>query len=240
MANQNLCLVSTVHDPAGKLAPFILASMPVLETIYGKIRVNVTQKTHLATWTALGEYGRFGDTSGNGAEGRRGALRLGLETDCDVFHYCDFDRILYWVSHHAHELIECTKDLSEKSPFIIYERSRPALYTHPFFQRITERLANAVYEDLYRDNYTLDYLSGARIIPRVYVCEILARSTTNNAAALDFEWPLILGRDRLTHLTVNGLAYEHRFLGIQKPFFEEIKTRLVNLFEVIKLRYVTW
>lgn len=239
MANQNICLISTVHDPAGKLAPFIRKYLPLLVDIYGEIRVNVTEKTHLETWKALGKHGSIGKTAGNGAEGRRRALRLGLETDCETFHYCDFDRILYWVAHHPRELERIIENSGDVRTFIILERSVHAIKSHPIFQRLTEGIANFVFSEWYSDNHALDFLSGSRLISRPCVLEILWYSKENNAAAIDFEWPTILGRERVVYQSVDGLAYEHRFLGIEKPFSEEIKTRLNNLFEIIKLRYVT-
>lgn len=215
-----MLLISTIHDPQAKLAKAAKTHIPFLRTIYEDMCFCVTEKTHPDTITALGEFAILNNAEGP-ANGRRCALNLGLSTDAQVFHYCDGDRILFWAMMHPNELKEVVEKFQHTKHFVILGRTRQAFRTHPLFQRITESIINL------SSLSGIDYLSGSRIIPRSTAVKILDHSRNNNAAALDLEWPKIVGDFLYTR--VDGLEYEHRIFNLEKPFRQEVRTRLENM-----------
>lgn len=226
----NTCLLSTIHDPQGKMYEPIKYLFPRLVNIYDDVIISITGKTHPSIVDAIGKYGDIGPTAGI-AKGRRRVLGLGLQADADYFHYCDFDRILYWAAHYPKQLQHTISDTKGVDKMVILERSDEAWVSHPFLQRLTEWTINCHYSN---GRYT-DYLTGSRIIPRQMAEVILSGSKATNGAALDIEWPLIVGLDNILYLKVDGLAYEHRYLGLEKPFAQEVKTRLDNMFSALRL-----
>lgn len=215
-----MLLLSTIHDPAGKLAAPALATLPLLDSIYEGVAFCVTARTHRNTIRALGASAIL-NTAEGAANGRRCALVLGLDMRAKVFHYCDGDRILYWALNNPDELQRVVKNYEHTKHLVILGRTPQAFRTHPFFQRITESIVNL-------STFSgVDYLSGSRIIPYPLAAQILTQSKNNNAAALDLEWPKIAGG--FIYAEVDGLAYEHRAFGLEKPFKQEIKTRLENM-----------
>lgn len=223
-----MLLISTVHDPDAKLAPAARLLLPYLSTVYSGMAFCVTDKTHPDTIRAFGSSAIVNQAEGP-ANGRRCALSLGLQTIYNTFHYCDGDRILFWAWHYPDELCNIVKRYEKAHCFVVLGRTKKAFSTHPLFQRLTENLVNLS---------TLsgkDYLSGSRIIPRPIALKILEASTDDNAAALDLEWPLI-ARDFI-YTEVDGLAYEHKFFGLEKPFKVEAKTRITNMISSIKVQW---
>ncbi len=198
--------------------------LPRLLDIYDNVAISITNKTHLSIIDAIGIYGSVGPTAGI-ANGRRRVLELGLKSNADYFHYCDFDRILFWVAHFPKQLWHTINDTKGIDKMVILERSNEAWRSHPLLQRLTEWVINCRYSN---GKYT-DYLTGSRIIPRPMVEMILAKSKVTNGATLDVEWPLIIELNNLLYLKVDGLAYEHKYLGLQKPFIQEVKTRVDNM-----------
>lgn len=231
MASKHICLISTIHDPKGKLFLPAFHYLPALDQIYDSIIISVTDQTNQIVKDVTN--GNISPTQGM-AMGRRRVLQLGLATQADVFHYCDFDRILYWVAHfpkELKELIKIVRSNDDLGKFLVLERTQWAFDTHPLLQRLTEGLVNKYHSN---GRYT-DYLSGSRIIPRDLATQILDKSQVNNGAALDVEWVKLLDPDNVSHFAFNGLAYEHKFLGLEKSFKQEVATRLDNMISALRL-----
>lgn len=230
MANSDCCLISTIHDPESKLAEPIRRYLPALRYIYPNVIFSVTDRTHEDVIFSLGNCASVGPTSGH-ANGRRRALRLGLESGANTFHYCDSDRILFWIATCPDELAELVGKVSHTDKLVILERTGEAWQSHPFLQRLTEGTINRTFQN----GHYIDYLTGSRIIPRNLAVKILGKSRAKNAAALDVEWPLIVGADSIIRVSVNGLAYEHRLWGLEKSLGLEVKVRLDNMFSALRL-----
>lgn len=223
-----MLLISTVHDPGAKLARAAEMLLPFLSTVYSGMAFCVTEKTHPDTIRAFGNSAIVNQAEGP-ANGRRCALTLGLETPHNVFHYCDGDRVLFWAWMHPGELYATIKRFEKANRLVVLGRTKQAFGTHPLFQRITEWAVNT------STLSGVDYLSGSRIIPRLVALKILAQSKDDNAAALDLEWPRIAGD--FIYIQVDGLAYEHRLFGLEKPFRTEMKTRVDNMISSIRVQW---
>ena len=224
------CLLSTIYDPQGKMYEPIKQLFPRLVELYDDVIISVTDKTHPAIIDTIGKYANVGPTAGM-ANGRRRVLELGLKTNADYFHYCDFDRMLFWIAHYPKQLEHTIQDTKGIDKMAILERSDDAFASHPFLQRLTEWIINCRYSN---GRYT-DFLTGSRIIPAYLARLIVEKSKATNGAELDIEWPMIAGLENLIYLKVDGLAYEHKYLGLEKPFNQEIKTRIDNMISALRL-----
>jgi hypothetical protein len=227
-----VCLLSTVHDPAGKLANAAGEKLSVLKELYSSCVFLATDKTHPRTKTILREYVTIAPTDGM-ANARRLALSIGYYNHKDVFHFCDFDRILFWVSTNPDELKWLIESAVVAVKFIILQRTTRAFESHPLLQRVTEKVINQAFSN----GIYIDYLSGSRIIPARFVPRILRQSKVTNGAAIDIEWAKIIGEDDTTWWACDGLAYEHTMFDIEKPPIKEIVTRLDNMVSALSLKW---
>lgn len=223
-----MLLVSTIHDPTGKLAQAARKMFPFLSTVYEGMIFCVTEKTHRDTIKAL-EGSAVINLARGAANGRRCALSLGLETKHKAFHYCDGDRILFWACRYPYELRNIVRKFNHTERMVILGRTKEAMDSHPLFQRITEHAINILAAR------GIDYLTGSRIIPADIAEKILEHSISSNVAALDVEWPRIAGD--FIYAQVDGLAYEHRLFGLEKPLSKEIPMRLQNMISAIRAQW---
>lgn len=223
-------LVSIAHDPTGALVEPAKRAIGLLREIYDDIVVNVTDTSEELICT-LKSSAIISPAEGVG-KARRLALKHGLKLEADHFHYCDFDRVLYWVLHYPNELIEISQNITE-FPFTIIGRTKTAFDSHPEFQRKTEREGNIQFSMAYgwADNH-LDILAGSRGVSREIAQRILSSSVEMGAAGIDTEWPFIAGGCWYTE--VDGLAYESSYLGIEKSPVDEAILRTANLIEVLE------
>jgi hypothetical protein len=159
---------------------------------------------------------------------RRRVLQKGVESNCDVIFFCDFDRLLYWWLIYPNELKVHIANLSENE-FIIFGRTKAAMDTHPTFQRETERLCNLLFSYGFAD---YDILAACRSIPKKIAQEILEVSIAINPACIDAEWPMIAEWENVEYVKVNGLGYESDLFGIAKSWESEVEMRIRNLSEL--------
>lgn len=230
VTSPEIASVSIAHDPAGMLIKPTGEALGLLREIYGSMIVNVTDCSHPDLIRALGSSCIVSPKQGVGA-GRRLALKYGLETGAGHFHYCDFDRLLYWAIHHPDELMEISQGLAQFD-FTIIGRTQPAFDSHPEFQRRTEREGNTQFSLFWGQDYHIDILAGSRGISKAIAQRIVESSTEMGAAGIDAEWPIIAGS--FTYTEVDGLAYESSFLGIEKSPLDEAGLRVSNLIEVLQ------
>lgn len=222
----SVCLLTTLHDPDGKLVRLTNEYFVPISRLYDRYAIEVTDST---------KYGRiydiFKSPAGNIGESRRNCLRHGLDTDCTHFHFVDFDRLLYWYMNYLEELKQVIQ-LIQCDKFTIIGRTQAAFDSHPDYQRITEGLINSL---RWRGKY--DLLAASRGMTREMAAIILEVSKASNPACIDWEWPLILNAFPFQYLKVNGLAYESNLLNIERDWPDEVKIRTQHLAEVVKMLY---
>lgn len=262
MSNK-IALLTVVHDPDsnftgaidspnGDSANCLLDYLPRISSLFDLCFCEVTQETSQKLIEALQSHMLLNISSKNGmAQARRKVLSSGLESDATHFFCCDFDRLLFWVSHYPEELEQCLKYIF-RYDFIVYGRTKQAIETHPQLQKITENAGNALYRHIlgsfnlsflpsfnsssshHSFSSQVDVLSSARSFKYV-VGEYFKEYSKANGAKIDVEWPfLVQASDYFSfgYTEVKGLSYEHNFCKNQKPDLEELELRLKNLSDI--------
>lgn len=226
----DVTLLSILHDPSGQLLDPAKIVLPELTRIYKNVVVDITEDTQS---DLISYVNRLTIASVNKRDGignsRRRVLASGLSnTTSNHFHYCDFDRIIYWYTFFPEELEEYI-NIIPKFDFIVFGRTQLAFSSHPFIQKLTEWLCDLIFSVKYSDGFT-DILSGSRGMSR-RVAKIISRYSKAHGAGVDAEWPKIAldSGYPVVDYSVNGLGYESIHLNIQKNKWQEIKFRFENL-----------
>jgi hypothetical protein len=224
-------LISIAHDPAGALVQPTKKALGLLKEIYSSVIVNVTDTSDVHLIAALAANCILSPVQGVGAA-RRLALKYALGLGGQHFHYCDFDRLLYWALHHPDELADVSQGITEFE-FTIIGRTEAAFASHPELQRRTEGEGSTQFSLAWGQGVYIDILAGSRGINKAVAGKILESSTEMGAAGIDTEWPFIAGGFWYTEC--DGLAYESSYLGIEKSPMAEAMLRTGNLIEVLQV-----
>ena len=221
-----IALIATLHDPAGRMVPFLSSSLPLITELYHSARIIGTPASAAETLTGLEEAGLHVDRDGTaqiGANRRRLLARALGEGDTAFFHYCDFDRLLYWATHHPGELRRVVTEVIPRADYTALGRTPAAFASHPPVQRACEELTNDVFAFLFqttgphrgiagseRPGEKMDVTAGSCGISRAAARRLVAesREPTN---ATDAEWPMLVAHaDGLTvaFARTEGLAFE--------------------------------
>lgn len=207
-----VALVTTVHDPDGRLAPLLRRCGSGLGA-YDSVEASVTDTTDAATLTLLRDLGvRVAIVPpGAAGDGQRQALRAGLEgghSDCFV---CDLDRWLHWSMSHHDELTGLPERLRRDHAdawYICLGRTARAMRTHPVTQAFPETMTNRALSNV--AGRALDATAGAAWI-RQPAARLIVEGSSELSKATDLEWPgLVLRADanRLAGLLLEGLEFE--------------------------------
>jgi hypothetical protein len=212
--HSRVALVATVHQPTDALDEFTRTALPQLQALYGALVFLCTKTTWAGTLALLRESGakvhherQQPVNLGGIGRVRRRALRLGLTTEYDHLHLCDFDRILHWAVHYPDELRQVIGEITNYD-LLILGRTERAFATHPPYQVETERLANLVFSQVYGQER--DITSGSRGLSR-RAAELLLTHSREEGAGVDAEWPLIVGcfpELRSGYILCEGLEFE--------------------------------
>lgn len=230
MLSNSTCLLSTLHDSNGKLLQSIKSDFSDILKLYRMSMVDVTRTTHLDILPFLQRY-FITDECGLGYARRRLLEDALTRTDCTHFHLVDFDRLLYWYKTYPHELKEAIRAL-QSDKLTIFGRTSDAFHSHPYFQRVTEELANHIFSQHFGD---YDILAASRGIPRHLASQIVEKSIGVGPAWVDAEWPMIVGADNIQYFACNGLAYESALFGTQRSTKDEVRLRVDNLKDVVSV-----
>lgn len=212
-----ICLISTLHDPGGKLK----VDFRKICHLFDNVLIKATPQT--ALHKSVEPYVIIKDS--DAAIGRLFVLSEAIKkTDCDLFFYLDFDRVLYWNTVYPGEFVQVVHSLTDE--LTVIGRTKAAFETHPKLQQLTEEACNLIFSHWYGKQ--VDILTGCRSIPRRIAEKIVTGSNPKNIAYSDAEW-LMIANEPFRYLEVNGLGYEHSLFNIEKKGWLEIETRVNNL-----------
>ncbi len=204
-----VALVTTLHDPAGRMVKATRRWLAPLKEMYETIAVVPTSATSpLLLETLQGTVVEpLEESNGSIGVGRRHALRLGLESGTPHLHYCDFDRILHWIWRYPQELASVVEAIQQHD-YLILGRTERAFATHPRVQRDTEGITNHAFSLWF--GHPVDVSAGSCGVSR-RAAERLLEGSTAPTNATDAEWPALvrlMKGGRVGYLQTEGLEFE--------------------------------
>lgn len=216
----SVALICTAHDPTGKNVELLKATSKILNKVYSKLFVTVSDETDKALIDELKKSNfeiRIIPKKG-AAYARREVVKLGLSSNNKFFHYCDFDRLLTWVSKYSEELEKMVFEMNEKEcssyDYLILGRTERAFNTHPTEWVETEKITNKIFSiELGKD---ADVTAGSCGFSRI--CAEYIREYSKDKMT-DAEWPMIIHRIaklRVDYKAVEGLEYHEKVNGYSK------------------------
>lgn len=208
-------LVSTQHDPEGRLTDQIRRVWPVLAATFQQVAIQATCASQAGAIELLRAGGAivYHETSAefNGLDRlggtRRAALELGLRAGADWLLFCDFDRALHWAEFHPAELAQLAANLGQHD-FTVLGRTERAFASHPRTQRDTEMIINHVFALASKQAW--DVTAAARGLSR-RAAEALLAGCPDQSIGTDVSWPLFLmraGGFKLGYSATEGLEFE--------------------------------
>lgn len=141
----NTSLITVTHDPKGRNVKLFKELKNVFEDIYSELFITISEETSAELIEEL-ENSKFKTkiiSKLGVAHARRQSLSLGLTSEAQYFHYCDFDRLLTWVKNHSSELRK-TVGVIPKYDYLIIGRTERATQTHPDEWLETEKITNKI------------------------------------------------------------------------------------------------
>ncbi len=204
-----VALVTTLHDPTGRMVEPTRRLLTGLRELYEGIIVVPTSATSPLLLEAISEatVQPLAESDGNIGVGRRHALRLGLGSGAQHLHYCDFDRILHWLGRYPQELVSVLQAI-QRHDYLILGRTERAFASHPRVQRDTEAITNHAFSLWF--GQSVDVSAGSCGVSRG-AAELLLAGSTAPTNATDAEWPALVrmmeGR-RVGYLETEGLEFE--------------------------------
>ncbi len=204
-------LVTTHHDPDGRMDDLIAPHFPALIGIVGAVAVQITETSAIGSalqLIALGADVRAGPADSYALLGRsrRAALELALQDEAETIVFGDLDRMLHWAAFHPAELRRVVRN-GLIGDCCVLGRTRAAFASHPRCQRDTEAIINTVFA--HASGKTWDICAAARLLSRRAAEELLA-NCSEESIGTDGAWPLHLlrcGFD-VRYLATRGLEFE--------------------------------
>ena len=201
-------LVSTLHDPEGRMVDATRRLLGRLQELYEGISVVPTSSTSERLLGTLSGVAVESLDESNGAigVGRRHALKLGLLSGASHLHYCDFDRILHWIDRYPSELTSILRAI-QAHDYLMIGRTERAFATHPRVQVDTEGITNRGFSHWFGE--PVDVTAGSCGVSAQAAALLLKRSVTNSNAT-DAEWPALvrLAGLRVGFIRTEGLEFE--------------------------------
>lgn len=212
-SSSDVALISTFHDPESIYVPFIEKHAKLLSKLYAKIEIIATPLSSARSIQTLEAHGFGLHLKGSKEIGtsRREAIQAGLvHPEIKHFHYCDFDRILFWLMHEAEELGQVISQLIPQADYTALGRTDVAFATHPAIQIETEKISNGVFSQVV--GREMDVTAGSCGMSRK-AAELIFAHSTEPTNATDTEWPMLIqfrsnGQLSLGYFAAEGLAFE--------------------------------
>lgn len=185
-----VALVSTVHDPSGRMVETAHRLFARVRGLYEAVAIVPTPATspHLLNALDGAVVSPLEESAGAIGVGRRRALQLGLEAGANHIHYCDFDRLLHWIGRYPQELAGILQEI-QRHEYLIIGRTSRAFGSHPRVQRDTEAITNHAFSLWF--GAPVDVAAGSCGVSRPAAQLLLQRSTAPTNAT-DAEWPALV------------------------------------------------
>ena len=206
----NVTLTSTYHDTDARLLYMFEDCIPKLRELYGDMSVVVSPLTHESAKRRLIELGVNVQSASENGRGYiyRKALEMGLSSRGEYIHYCDWDRILHWISRYSSELSRVLQGRLD-CECLVLERTRGAHRSHHAPLYYSEVPVNRVLTYLLRLNRYRDFLSASFVASKEVVQTIVELSTEPGFGFYG-EWPVIVFAKgyKVGFARVRGLEWE--------------------------------
>lgn len=214
--SQHVTLAIPQHDPEGYSLSRWQTQSTALQSIFASIVAYVSPETHNRVKKALTSFCSLVEENDPGwsPEGvvlagkfRRQLMALALRTDSPYIMYCDGDRLLHWLEHHADELASVVERIPEHD-FTVLGRTGRAFRSHPATQYDTERIVNCVFARI--SGHEWDVTAAARGLSRV-AAQVIVGESNDDTFGNDASWPLLIQQHKqltMAEIKTEGLEYE--------------------------------
>jgi hypothetical protein len=211
--SQNVCLVSPLHDPEGRITDLLKLYGEKLVNLYSKqAAIGVTPKTTSKTVDLLESLGfkiqiQDENTGLELGDNYRLALKLGLKFKTPYIHLLDFDRALHWAHRFPNELRDVINYIPSYSGFLSFIRTRRAFESHPLIQRTTETTVNAIASEVAKTD--VDIMSGSFAFDRKLAEDIVKESKRKDFGIYaEFLMVALKNKAHINTMEVEGLEWE--------------------------------
>ena len=198
--------LTTTWHPRGEM-PRLQRFYPILRDVYQHLLVVLPPAVGPALVKDVESLGMRVVIPEDWSWGRFLALRKALETDSDLIHYVDLDRLLRWVETRPEEWRQAIVTISE-ADCVCFGRTLAAYATHPKALLETEASSNRVISHLL--GRKMDVSAGSKGFTR-QAAEFLDKHTVPGASmGMDAAWLVLLNRAgyRIKYVEVDGLDWE--------------------------------
>lgn len=229
---RNIGLICAVHDPKGNHVKDVEGLYEKIKGIYSDFYITLSEETSSDLYRKLKEYNfnvRVIPKMG-AAHARRQGLRFALEGDNEHFHYCDFDRLVTWVTEDFKELNSIAEEIENKD-YLIIGRTEKAFMSHPKSWIETENITNKIFSLEF--GMDADITAGSCGFSR-RCGELILKNSKEKMT--DAEWPMIafrIGKMSVGYKAVNGLKFVNEINGYNK-----VKEEAAELFGRLRLAYI--
>lgn len=130
LSDTTICLAAVGHDPDGKWAEHFANTNKLLNSLYAKKVLSLSDRTHNSTIdTALSLGWRVDVEPLRVGSARFAVIRRGIETESNFINYWDGDRILHAATHAKDELTDITNEIP-KYEFFVAGATKEAIAAH--------------------------------------------------------------------------------------------------------------
>lgn len=205
-------LVAVLHDERGDLLDHLQQHLSKAEGLYDTmfIALSDTSDERLEPELIKQGFELIRIPKKGAAYARREVLRFAFEHEqvCDVYHYCDLDRLVTWLATELGELKHTIAQLIG-SDYVVIGRTEQAFKSHPVEWQETEQWTNHVFSLAIGER--ADVTAGSAGLSRHALVIIVKDLSNTKAKMTDAEWPLLVrekkGNASIKCLFVNGLCY---------------------------------
>jgi SAM-dependent methyltransferase len=198
--------LTTTWDPRGEDIR-LLKLLPLLRQVYQSIVVVCRPGSDLPIQGLLEKSGVIMVDSPEWSWGRYLALKAALETDAEVIHYTDMDRLLRWVETRPDEWRQAVSDILSKD-CVVFGRTEAAYQSHPQALIQTEQISNQLTSFFLGKK--MDVSAGSKAFSIQAARFLVDHTQPRRAIGTDAEWLILLNRAgfNIDYIPVDGLDYE--------------------------------
>ncbi|MED0973300.1 MULTISPECIES: hypothetical protein [Bacillus cereus group] len=224
---KQVALTCITHDPSGGLLPTIKElKEELLNLNYDQKYITISNVTPREIVKELEECNfhiNIVEKSGVG-NARRDSLGFVGNYDHDYYHYCDFDRLLTWITEYPEEHNAFIQNIVDVD-YLIIGRTEAAFHTHPEEWQVTETVSNKIMS--LQLGKEVDITAGSCVLSKRAIDYIIKHS---KCRMTDGEWPMIINTFtdfNIDYVAVDGLKYVNKLN--QDNIIDPIKSWSIRL-----------